>query len=62
MITQDAYATSTDMLEQLVKPLADQRASMLMPSTAHKGAAFFCIILLANLIILLQAIFAALMI
>ena len=42
MITQDAYATSLDMLEQLVKPLIEGKTSIAYGrQLPHKGASFF---------------------
>lgn len=42
MITQDAYASSSSMLEQLVKPLLENRASIAYArQLPHRGAGFF---------------------
>lgn len=42
MVTQDAYATSSDIVEQLIKPLVEQRASIAYArQLPHKEAGFF---------------------
>lgn len=42
MVTQDAYATSSNMIGQLIKPLVEQRASIAYArQLPHKGAGFF---------------------
>jgi rhamnosyltransferase len=42
MVTQDAYAASPDMLEHLIKPLAENKASVSYArQIPHQGAGFF---------------------